>query len=307
MRRRSRVAGSALALGLAAGVALAEPSATERQRASELFREGRELLAAGDVSAACPKLRASWELDPGGGTLMNLALCETRAGRIAVAYGLFVEARAQAEREGRTERVTEAHARLDELARQLAIVQITIGSQARARGAELSIDGVSARPGEHALEPGKHRVLVQAAGRAPYDREIEARAGTRVDVAVADLEPLVTSRPARRRDAATPRRTREPAAQRATWPVWVAGGVAVVGVGLGTWLGLSARSRKQALDDECPDLQRCTDRGIDLYDEGRRAATGSTVAFAVGGAAVLVGAWLLLDRPPERTTAVARW
>src|SRR5687768_5276645 len=54
--------------------------------ADALFREGREAMKAGDLLIACEKLKESQRLDPAPGTLLNLAECEEKRGRLAIAW-----------------------------------------------------------------------------------------------------------------------------------------------------------------------------------------------------------------------------
>src|SRR5215207_2480988 len=61
-------------------------------KAEALFRQGRELMAAGKLGEACAAFDASQRLEAATTTLFNQADCREKNGQLATAWGLFVEA-----------------------------------------------------------------------------------------------------------------------------------------------------------------------------------------------------------------------
>lgn len=64
-------------------------------QAEVLFREGRDLMAAGKYAEACAAFDKSQQLDPAVTTLLNLAGCREKNGQLATAWGLFLDAERQ--------------------------------------------------------------------------------------------------------------------------------------------------------------------------------------------------------------------
>ncbi len=82
---------------------------------------------------------------------------------------------------------------------------------------------------------------------------------------------------------------------------WTIGAVGLVGLGLGTGFGIHAIVTQNEALSECEneDVYLCSDLGVELNGEAKTAATVSTVAFAVGAAAVVASVVLFLTAPTE--------
>jgi hypothetical protein len=96
----------------------AEPpptSSPDAATAEALFNEGRQLLSQGRVAEACPRFEASYKVDPGVGTLFNLAACEEQLGHVPRACDLFRKAAEVTHARGQQERERVARDRLARL------------------------------------------------------------------------------------------------------------------------------------------------------------------------------------------------
>lgn len=126
------MASRTLSLGLASIVLLvmaaaqAEPTNEERALASALFEQGRQLMADGKASEACPKLQESHRLDPGAGTPLNLALGHELEGKLATAWAELIEARGLARADGRQDRIELAQQHIDGLLPKLSYVVVVV-------------------------------------------------------------------------------------------------------------------------------------------------------------------------------------
>src|SRR6476659_2421968 len=107
----------------------AQGANTDRQIAETLFEQGRALMDEKKWAEACPKLAESQRLDPGGGTLLNLAICHEESGETATAWAELNDALAIALREDRNDREDIARAHIAALEPRLARLQVRVKTE----------------------------------------------------------------------------------------------------------------------------------------------------------------------------------
>lgn len=309
------ITGLVLALCARAGVSHAQdasagaaPAVSDEDKAvaTALFKEGRRLIENGDVSAACRKFEESQRLDPGGGTLLNLAACHEREGRTASAWTEFSAALAQARKDGRADRASVAQERVTALEARLARLTIVVRDAGSARDLEVTIDGVAVRSPAWGVplpvDPGPHVVEARATGFEPWHGSTTIAADA--DRQTVEIPLLVPVPPAPAvQPAPSPPRVEAPAAATApprSFPLrdvlMVSVGVlGVAGVGLGSYFGLHAISLERSAQGGCPG-GRCTDAAVATSQSATTDADLSTVAFAIGAAGLAGAAVLFFTR-----------
>jgi serine/threonine-protein kinase len=318
--RRGNAGRVTVALGLAGVVAFAcvtaqaaSPSEEDRVLATELFHEGRDLIAAGKYEEACGKLEESQRLDPGGGTLLNLALCHELEGRTATAWAEFHEALSVARRDNRADREEEAQSHIAALEPRLGRLQIEIPREARLPGLlvrrDLGVLGPAAWGTAAPVDPGDHVVEAEAPGHATWRIWVTVAPGPDLkSVSVPLLAPLPPASPPNEAvvQGASPMPPPATTAPTATWrrPAALAfAGVGAIGVGLGVVFGLQAMNEWKSAEGGCSN-GTCKDApSYSAWGDARRDGDLSTVAFIVGGAALAGGAVLWLTTP-SRSVAV---
>jgi hypothetical protein len=291
--------------------------------AETLFREGKALMEAKNYAAACPKLGESYRQDPATGTLLALAMCQEREGKLASAWATYHAVVGRAEREGRRDRAEAAERRAKALEPRLSYLTVDVPQDVAAvRGLVVERDGVplpqaawgSAMP----TDPGSHVVEVSADERVPFRQTVEIAAeAAREVVRIPMLEPAPGSGPEAAAvplaPAATgapvpvpvpkPAQNPGPPADRAEAPSslplvgLIVGSAGLVSLGVGTAFGIKAKNLDdQARENGCDQATGycSTDAALADSQDARTAGNTATALFIVGGALVATGATLYL-------------
>jgi serine/threonine-protein kinase len=292
-----------LGAGFSANRATAQSAEANRMAAETLFVEAKRLMEAGQYSQACPKLADSQRIDPAVGTLLNLALCYERLGKLASAWSTYREAAAAARSAGQTEREGVARQRGSALEPRLGRLTITVPpALASVEGLEVRVDGNTmpaslwgvAAP----VDPGDHTVEVSAKGKKPWSTRIQVAPPSQPTVIVPNLEnsPIEPKAPVAPETAVMPG---SKSSQRTI--ALVLGGTGVAALAAGAFFGISARSTYHQADGDCSTKNVCNAAGTDLRNSAYGKATVSTIAFGVGGAALVSAVVLWLTAPKDES------
>ncbi len=311
----------ALASVSAPGLASAdEPTPADRTLARTLFEEGRALLKDGKFAEACPKLEESERLAPGMGTLFNLADCFENLGRTASSWAAFSEVADLAKRAGQADRETVARERAAALKPKLVYWKLHLAGAAPT-GLTLRIDDRAVSnavlDAELPVDPGLHRVKVAAPGKVEHETEV--RIETTTPMTPVEL-PALLDAPQEPPPLAPVPKLEPPPAQPVVpeaerpWQkptALVAGGVALVALGVGTAFGLKASSQWSDAKATC-NGNVCDKAGYAGWQDSRSSATVSTVFFTTGVvvATAAVVLWLTAPNSPEARTSlghVSQW
>ena len=296
MRRQSIrcvvVATVAIAAGSGARVAYAQSG--DAATAEAMFLEGRHAMEAGDYAHACPKFAESQRLDPAAGTLMNLASCEEKVGKLAGAWQHWKEAIDALP--PKDDRIAFAHSRVVDLERRLSWLTVNLapGSNQDARILRDDVElGRASQGVPLPVDAGEHTVAVFVPGRAP----------DRVTVSLVEAEAKTIEV---REGAILPQRPLEDRGSRLRTIGWVALGLGAVGAATATATGIWLVPVKNTVDSNCPDRACLNQKGLDAVSTGKALVVANTAGVIAAAAGLGVGAYLVLSNPARRvSTAIA--
>lgn len=295
--------GALLAAMLCVGTARAQDT-SQRTLAETLFREAKQLMDSGRYTEACPKFAESQHLDPGGGTLLNLALCHEKQGRTATAWTEFHEALSQAKQEARADRQEFAQQHLSALEPKLATLKVSVPESARVRGMVIRVGRAilpeAAWGTSIPVDPGL--VLVEAAApeHRSWSKQFEAQSASSFEVKIAPLAKgdSGSAKGQGRHSNRTPDQGTKQHGSQAVWG-YVVGAAGIVALGIGTYYGIRAITKRSQSDKQCPSNQ-CTVDGVRLNNEAKTSARISDVTVGLGLVGIGVGTYLVLSSPSSQ-------
>lgn len=191
-------AGSLLLYGVHVTAAGAQPGDT-KAAAEQLFSQAQQLMATGNYDAACPKFEASMELDAALGTLINLARCYEKQGRLASAWARYREAADLAARASQGKRQRFAARQAESLEPRLPRLIIRVSSASAVSGLSISRDEgkVDAAMFDTAIyiDPGEHTIVARAPGYLDFTKTFEIAVGQEITIEVPSLTEVPSLRP----------------------------------------------------------------------------------------------------------------
>jgi tetratricopeptide (TPR) repeat protein len=256
--------------------------------AREQLKIGYTLAQEGKCDEAIPHLVESLRLDPKAITLINLADCEEKVGKLSDAMAHWGDARSRAQADGQKPIEDEAMTRASALEPRLARLTIVLAPSAP-KDAVVERDGVVLGPPSMGIplpvDPGPHAIVVKAKGRPDGTTQLTLAEGEAKRVEVdAGGAPI----------ASVPREPDAPTGRSVSPLVFIGFGVAAAGIGAGTITGLMAMSAGDDAKTACPNRVCDQQQKLDDIDSGRTLGLVSTISFAVAGAGAAVGVYGLL-------------
>jgi hypothetical protein len=318
-RLRPVLLGATLAAALGTAGAARADGPADAAAAQALFDDAKTLMKNGDYAAACPKLDESQRLQPAGGTLMFLGLCLESEGKTASAWAKLNETVSLARRDNRPDREKVAQEHIEALAPRLTRLSIQLSDEAKATpGLELKLDGEvlalalvgTAIP----VDPGEHALRATAPGRKAWDGSAKTEGeGATTSVTVPALEKDESAGagagagagPSAGAGVSAGAGTSDGSTQRTI--AIVVGGAGVVALGVGTYFGIAALSKKGDESVQCGGSSSgpCNSTGVSLSQTAASDGNVASVLLGVGAVAV-VGAGVLWFTAP-RAHATTAW
>jgi hypothetical protein len=265
-----------------------EPTTDQRALAEMLFFTGKGMMGDGRIAQACQKFAESYRLDPAAGTLLNLAVCHEKEGKIASAWGEFRQALAEARRANRQDRIDLADEAIKRIEPDLPFVAIHVPAGARVSDLQIQRNGVPLQAGawdtELPIDPGTNEISATAPLYKPEKKTFTIDKLQHMTVTIDPLELAPVEKPPP--------------------PFWTAQRklgtgllvVGVVGAAVGGVFGGLALSEKSTSDGACPTFDgqlRCSAAGSSAMGGAQTDAWIADIGIGVGAAGIVAGVVLL--------------
>ena len=292
---------------LAFALVLALATSAYADKADDLFKQGKKLMAEKKFAEACPKLEKSFDIDPQIGTELNIGRCYEEWGKLGKAYRAYTDAakRADDAKDARAPKIKELIAKLEPNVPKLVI---HVPDGADTAGLQVAIDGVAITDftTPQLLDPGPKSVEYALGSGARKSKLVPMERGATSEITL-DLpkktdktadKVAVVEKPAPAPESAAPNVGH---GQRVAGVAIASAGV--VAFGGSTYLALAARSKyNDALAANCMGMTTaCNMQGLTDTHDARSQANTATIIGGVGVAAIATGVVLYVIAPHATT------
>jgi hypothetical protein len=308
-----------LSFGLCASLAsllfTVRAAAQDTATAGALFDKGVADMEAKHFASACPAIEESQRIDPRPGTLFTLAECLAQWGKVASAVARYQEyvdlvpLLSPQQQARHRDRLATARAQLTKIKPTVPLLTLVLPADAPA-GTTVTRNGETLGSAALGLalpvDPGRYEIVTRAPGVPDRQTSVTLELGdakrleldTGTPKAAPTLEPEVllpapaASGGVDKKVPAEPPPEPSSGSGRRT-AAYVAGGVGIAGVALGSVTGALVLGKKQTVSDNCPN-HACNDAGYSAVTSSKSLALVSNIGFGVGIAGLALGGVLLL-------------
>jgi hypothetical protein len=304
----------AFGFGASVGLFSAPARGSGSTEALSELRQGYSLKQAGHCQDALPHLARSFQLEPSARAALNLSDCEQRMGDLVAAEAHAAQGADLARQGQNAELASVADAQLAAIEHRLP--RLTVKLVDGTPDCSITRDGVAlpaAAVGTPvAVNAGAHAIAVDCPGRASRGFDVSIAEGDRTETDVSPGPLLSAAASTRPVEGAASEGTPSPVSRAAghtkVAPVVVMG-VGAAGLAVGLFAALEANSEHAKLLANCNPDGACPVSERDDIGAFHTLRTVSTVAYALGGAALVGGAvwWLLTPSAQPNPVAARLW
>ena len=292
--------------------------------AESLFRDGKSYFQVEDYGHACPKFAQSYRIDPAGGTVLLLAICYEKQGKLASAWTRYNDALAIAKRDGREDRERRAREGLESVEPKLSYIKLTFDPTTQTiPGVTLSIDGTelpAISDTRLPVDSGTHQLAIHAPNYESWQVEVTIggpaethnmivpalRSSPALPAQVPSEAPVVVA-PTLATKSTEP--TEPVSHARARQSAYIIGGAGLAAVAVGSYFGIRAIQLNSEANRICPTSQCRGDQAgaITKSEAATAKAQVADVIIGAGSAAIISAAvlWYVYKDDFPRVTAYA--
>jgi hypothetical protein len=248
------------------------PTADAVAQARQHFTRGVKLYEEDDFRTALIEFNRAYELAPNWQVLYNIGQSYYQLRDYADALATMERYVAEGGANVPRDRRAQVDKEMDELRGRVAHVTFT----SNVEGADVAVDdvvlGKTPFTAPHVVSAGRHKMTASKAGWASAMKVVDVAGGDTMAISLDMTEQAHEQAAAAAAPAEAPSHT----------GAYVAGGIGIAGVVVGSIFGILAIGNKSTLKDECTSDKVCTHGSQSDIDAFSRNGAISTIGFAVG-------------------------